>query len=81
MDADLEGTQAFMNQLKLFRIGPSFGGAESLITHPATVSYYDCTREERIALGQLDNLIRLAAGLEEADALIDDLEQAFSATR
>ncbi len=77
MDADLEGTQQFMNQLKLFRIGPSFGGAESLITHPATVSYYDCTREERIALGQLDNLIRLAVGLEEIEALIEDLEQAF----
>lgn len=80
LDADLKGAQAFMNQLKLFRIGPSFGGAESLITHPATISYYDCTREERIALGQLDNLIRLAAGLEEAEALIEDLEQAFNAS-
>jgi cystathionine gamma-synthase len=80
MDADLEGTKRFLDQLKLFRIGPSFGGAESLITHPASVSYYDCTRDERIALGIKDNLIRLAAGIEEADAIIEDLEQAFAAS-
>ncbi|HPA47030.1 MAG TPA: aminotransferase class I/II-fold pyridoxal phosphate-dependent enzyme [bacterium] len=80
MDADLEGTKRFLDQLKLFRIGPSFGGAESLITHPASVSYYDCTRDERIGLGIKDNLIRLAAGIEEAEAIIGDLEQAFAAS-
>ncbi|MFH1740833.1 MAG: aminotransferase class I/II-fold pyridoxal phosphate-dependent enzyme [bacterium] len=80
LDADLKGTQRFLDQLKLFRIGPSFGGAESLITHPASVSYYDCTSQERAALGMKDNLIRLAAGIEEAEAIIEDLDQAFNAS-
>ncbi|HOO47499.1 MAG TPA: PLP-dependent transferase, partial [Deltaproteobacteria bacterium] len=58
-------------------IGPSFGGAETLITHPASVSYYDYTREERYELGIIDTLFRLAVGLEETEDIIADLEKGF----
>jgi cystathionine gamma-synthase len=81
LDADLKSTRRFLDRLQLFRIGPSFGGAESLITHPASVSYYNCTADERIALGMKDNLIRLAAGIEEPEAIIEDLEQALNTCR
>jgi cystathionine gamma-synthase len=77
VDADLQGTRDFLDRLKILRIGPSFGGVESLITHPATVTYYKNTREEREALGIKDNLVRLAAGIEEAETLIEDLDQAL----
>ena len=77
VDADLKGTRDFLDRLKILRIGPSFGGVESLVTHPATVSYYKNTKEEREALGIKDNLVRLAAGIEEAETLIEDLDQAL----
>ncbi|MBN1900374.1 aminotransferase class I/II-fold pyridoxal phosphate-dependent enzyme [Candidatus Sumerlaeota bacterium] len=76
--ADMAGTRKFLDNLKRLRIGPSFGGVESLITHPATVSYYYNTKEEREALGIKDNLVRFAAGIEEPDSLIADLEQALA---
>ena len=61
-----------------FYIGPSFGGAETLITHPATVTYYDYTREKRYELGITDTLFRLAVGLEDVKDIIGDLERAFA---
>lgn len=79
LDGDLEGSCRFLDNLKLCYIGPSLGGCETLITHPATVTYYNCTREERYELGILDNLFRLSVGLEDPDDIIADIEQAFEA--
>jgi len=56
----------------------SLGGVESLITHPATISYYNCTREERLALGIKDGLIRLSVGVENAEDIIKDIDTALS---
>jgi cystathionine gamma-synthase len=67
----------FMSRLKIICIGPSLGGVESLITHPATVSYYAVSRKERLALGIKDGLIRLAVGIENAEDIIEDLKQAL----
>jgi len=67
----------FLSSLEILNIGPSLGGVESLITHPATISYYDVARDERIALGIKDGLIRLAVGIENADDIIEDINQAL----
>ena len=67
----------FMGRLKIINIGPSLGGVESLITHPACISYYKLTRQERLALGIKDGLIRLAVGIENAEDIIADIEQAL----
>jgi cystathionine gamma-synthase len=67
----------FLRKLNIINVGPSFGGVESLITHPATISYYKYTREERLALGIKDGLIRLAVGVENAEDIINDLDQAL----
>ncbi len=77
LDGDLEDSNRFLDNLKLCYIGPSLGGCETLITHPATVTYYNCTREERYELGILDNLFRLSVGLEDPEDIIADLEQAM----
>lgn len=77
MKGDLQSANKFMDNLGMIFIGPSFGGAETLITHPATVSYYDYTREARYELGITDTLFRLAVGLEDAEDIIGDLERAF----
>jgi len=70
----------FLDALKLCYIAPSLGGVETLITHPATVSYYTHTRKQRYALGITDSLIRLAVGIEDADDIIADLDQALKRT-
>jgi cystathionine gamma-synthase len=75
---DIKGTindaKHFMDRLSLCYIGPSLGGVETLITHPALVSYYDYSRAERYKLGITDTLFRLAVGIEDVEDIIDDLE-------
>ncbi len=74
IDGDLDQTLRFIEGLKLCMIGPSFGGPESLVTHPALNSYYNISREERYKLGIVDELVRLSVGLEDARDIIGDLE-------
>ena len=73
----LDGASRFVDRVKIARIGPSFGGVESLIEQPAVMSYYGMTTEERTAVGIADGLVRLSVGIEEAGDLIADLEQAL----
>ncbi len=75
---DIKGTlndaKRFLDRLKLCYIGPSLGGVETLITHPALVSYYNYSRKERYQLGITDTLFRLAVGIEDAEDIINDLQ-------
>jgi len=77
LDGDLKDSNCVLDNLELCYIGPSLGGCETLITHPATVTYYGCTREERYELGILDNLFRLSVGLEDPEDIIADLKKAI----
>lgn len=74
---NLNTAKRFLDSLKLCYIGPSLGGVETLITHPALVSYYEYSRKERYKLGITDTLFRLAVGIEDAEDLIDDLAAAL----
>lgn len=74
---NLNKSKIFLDALQLCYIGPSLGGVETLITHPALVSYYDYTKKEREALGISDTLFRLAVGIENTQDLINDLKQAL----
>jgi cystathionine gamma-synthase len=74
IDGDLEKTLKFLDGLKLCMLGPSLGGPETLVTHPALNSYYNITREERYKLGIIDELVRLSVGLEDPRDIIADLE-------
>ncbi len=76
--ADMEGTGRFIDNLQIPFIAPSLGGIESLIEQPALMSYFEQTTEERLALGIKDNLVRFSLGIEDADDLIRDLEQALA---
>jgi cystathionine gamma-synthase len=77
--ADRAATFRVIDALRIPFISPSLGGTETLVLHLATMAYYDCTPEERAQLGMHDNLVRLAIGLEDADDLIADLDQALRA--
>jgi cystathionine gamma-synthase len=74
----LEGGSRVVDALKLARIGPSFGGVETLVEQPAVMSYYEMTTEERAAIGIADGLVRLSVGIEETADLLADLTAALS---
>jgi len=74
----LKQTQKFLRSLQVILMGPSLGGVESLISHPATITYYDMTRAQRYALNQTDQLCRLSVGIEDTEDLMADLDQALA---
>ena len=76
-DADWRATAAVVDAVRIPRIAPSLGGAESLIEQPLVLSYFQFTPEQRQAVNIPDNMIRLACGLENAEDLIADLSQAL----
>jgi O-succinylhomoserine sulfhydrylase len=66
-----------LNELKLAKISNNLGDAKSLVTHPATTTHQRLKPEDRAALGISEGFIRLSAGLEHADDLIEDLTAAL----
>jgi len=70
-------TRRFIDALDLFLITPSLGGSESLVTQMWAMSFFDYSEEYRKNIGMVDNLVRLALGLEDVDDLIFDLKQAL----
>ena len=78
IEGDLARTRDFIHALKIPYLAPSLGGVEALVSHPASVSYYDLSREERLAIGVNDELVRYAVGIEDADELLADIDQALN---
>ena len=72
-----EETRRVLSSTHLFSLAESLGGVESLISHPASMTHASIPREERIKNGLSDSLIRISAGIEDADDLIEDLDQAI----
>ncbi|OQM73656.1 O-succinylhomoserine sulfhydrylase [Manganibacter manganicus] len=68
---------AFQNALDIVLISNNLGDAKSLITHPATTTHKNLTDEARAELGIGPGTLRLSIGLENADDLIADLDQAL----
>ncbi|MCE2936547.1 MAG: cystathionine gamma-synthase [Cyclobacteriaceae bacterium] len=73
-----ENARQFMESVALFSLAESLGGVESLINHPASMTHASIPREERLKNGLTDSLIRLSIGVEDAEDLLEDLNQAFS---
>ena len=78
-DDTVEAATKMLSATKLFALAESLGGVESLIGHPASMTHAAIPREERIANGLKDSLIRLSVGIEDVEDLIADLEEAFKA--
>jgi len=74
----LEDALEIVKKSKLFSLAESLGGVESLIGHPSTMTHAAIPKEEREAAGVTDSLIRLSVGIEDAEDLIGDLEQALN---
>ena len=72
-----ERAATVLERVKLFALAESLGGVESLICLPAAMTHASVPPERRARIGIGDGLIRLSCGVEDADDLIADLEQAF----
>lgn len=72
-----EAAVRLVTQTRLFKLAESLGGIKSLVSHPANMTHKSIPAEKRRAAGVQDSLIRLSIGLEEAEDLINDLEQTF----
>lgn len=73
--------RTFFKSLKLVSLAESLGGVESLVCHPSTMTHASIPRELRLKVGISDNLIRLSPGIEHAEDILADLDQAIAASR
>src|SRR5699024_7599458 len=72
-----EDVSDFLKSLKLISLAESLGGVESFITYPITQTHMDILAEIRESYGLTNKLIRISVGIEHADDIINDFEQAF----
>ena len=73
-----EAGKALLNNVELCALAVSLGDTETLIQHPASMTHSPYTREERLAAGITDGLVRLSVGLEDVEDIIADLEQGLA---
>lgn len=74
---DLATAIKIVEKMEVFTLAESLGGVESLAGHPASMTHASIPKEEREKSGVVDGLIRLSVGIEDAQDLIEDLEQAI----
>jgi O-acetylhomoserine (thiol)-lyase len=74
-----EACTKFVGGLNLFSHVANLGDARSLVIHPASTTHRQLTEEQQIAAGAAPNTVRLSIGIEDADDLIADLDQALNA--
>jgi cystathionine gamma-synthase len=79
LDATLEEASEFVSETEVFTLAESLGGVESLIEQPAAMTHAAIPKEEREAAGLTDGLVRASIGIEHADDLKADLQQAMDA--
>jgi cystathionine gamma-lyase/cystathionine beta-lyase/cystathionine gamma-lyase/homocysteine desulfhydrase len=75
----LENAQKMLRKVRVCSLGESLGGVETLISHPATMTHAALGDKGRRAIGITDGMVRLSVGIEDADDIIRDLEQALAA--
>ena len=80
VEGGVEAGIRLMNSVKLCALAENLGAAETLITHPASMTHADVPADQRQAAGISDGLVRLSVGLEDPKDIIRDLSQAFAKT-
>lgn len=73
----LEAGKHLMNRVRLATLAVSLGGVETLIEHPASMTHAGIPAQERLRAGITDGLVRYSVGIEDADDLIEDLQEAL----
>ncbi len=75
---EIEAGKKFINSVKLLSHLANIGDAKSLVIHPASTTHQQLSSEEKISSGVTDDFIRLSIGIEDADDIIEDINQALS---
>jgi cystathionine beta-lyase len=73
-----EDAIAFLEKVQVFTLAESLGGVESLANHPALMTHASIPEDKRKEIGITDDLVRLSVGIEDAEDLIADLQQALA---
>ncbi len=68
---------ALLNNVEMIRLAESLGAVETMITHPATMTHVEVPREDRLARGLTDGLVRLSVGIEDVEDILEDLDHAL----
>lgn len=74
----LDNARKVLDSVRLCTLGESLGGVESLISHPATMTHASVPKETRDRLGITDGLVRISVGIEDAEDILEDLDQALA---
>jgi cystathionine beta-lyase/cystathionine gamma-synthase len=74
----LENANAMLRRLKICVVGESLGGVETLVSHPATMTHAAIGEAGRAKIGLTDGMLRISVGIEDAEDLLEDLDQALS---
>ena len=76
-----QAARSFLNALRLMTLAESLGGVETLVCHPASMTHASVPPGDRRRLGLTDGLVRISAGIEEVEDLIEDVERGLAAIR
>lgn len=77
LSGGLNAGKCLMNSLRIFQLAVSLGGVESLVQHPASMTHASMDKKQREKAKITDGLVRLSVGIENAEELVEDLEQAL----
>lgn len=80
LSGGLDAVQRFLKALHIPYVAPSLGGVETLVTRPAATSHAGMSPSERAKIGVTDDLVRASCGIEAAQDLVADFEQALAAS-
>jgi cystathionine beta-lyase/cystathionine gamma-synthase len=75
----LKNAQKMLRKVRICSLGESLGGVETLISHPATMTHAALGEKGRKAIGLTDGMVRISVGVEDADDIIEDLDNALKA--
>jgi len=73
----IQAGQKFFNAIKLLSLSANLGDSRSIVTHPASTTHSKLTKEERLASGITEGMVRISVGLEHIDDILTDIEQAL----
>ena len=74
----LNAGKKFIDNLQMCTRAVSLGTADTLISHPASMSHYGVSKEERLQFGITDGLIRMSVGLENIEDILNDLDNSLT---
>lgn len=75
----LSNAKKMLKRVRVCSLGESLGGVETLISHPATMTHAALGEKGRKAIGITDGMVRISVGIEDAEDILADLDQALAA--